>query len=151
VKFSKDGKYIKEWGKIGTAPGEFRTPHALVFDSRGRLFVADRGNMRIQIFDQEGKLLEQPWKQFSRVSGMFIDRNDMLYAIDSETSAARHPGWKKGVRIGSVRDGKVAFFIPPHQTESPDGAAGEGIAVDADGNVYGAEVTVRGLTKYVKK
>ena len=150
VKFSRDGKYIKEWGKLGSAPGEFRTPHAMVFDSKGRLLVADRGNMRIQIFDQEGKFLDE-WRQFSRVSGMFIDRNDTLYAIDSETNATNHPGWKKGVRIGSVRDGKVQFFIPPHQTERPEGAAGEGVAVDADGNVYGAEVTVRGLTKYVKQ
>jgi sugar lactone lactonase YvrE len=150
VKFSRDGKYIKEWGKLGSAPGEFRTPHALIFDSRGRLLVADRGNMRIQIFDQEGTFLQE-WKQFSRVSGMFIDRNDTLYAIDSETNPTNHPGWKKGVRIGSVKDGKVMFFIPPHETDRPEGAAGEGVAVDAEGNVYGAEVTVRGLTKYVKR
>ncbi len=148
-KFSKDGKFIKSWGKLGSAPGEFRTPHALVFDSRGRLFVADRGNVRIQIFDQEGKLLEE-WKQFSRVSGMYI-RNDTLYAIDSESNATNHRGWRKGVRIGSAKDGKVMFFIPPHMTETPEGAAGEGVAVDAAGDVYGAEVTVRGLTKYVKR
>jgi sugar lactone lactonase YvrE len=150
VKYSKDGKYIKEWGRLGSAPGELRTPHALAFDSRGRLFVADRGNMRIQIFDQDGKFLDA-WKQFSRVSGMFIDRSDTLYAIDSETNANNHPGWRKGVRIGSVKDGKVMFFIPPHQTDRPEGAAGEGVAVDADGNVYGAEVTVRGLTKYARR
>jgi DNA-binding beta-propeller fold protein YncE len=150
VKFTKDGKFIKEWGKWGSAPGEFKTPHAMVFDSRGRLIVADRGNMRLQIFDQEGKFLDE-WRQFSRVSGMFIDRNDMLYAIDSETSPANHPGWRKGVRIGSVKDGKVLYYIPAHETQAPEGAAGEGVAVDADGNVYGAEVTVRGLTKYVKR
>jgi len=57
VKFDKNGKFIKTWGKFGSGPGEFRTPHALVFDSRGRLFVADRGNVRIQIFDQEGRFL----------------------------------------------------------------------------------------------
>src|SRR5205807_10332395 len=63
VKFSKDGKFIKAWGKKGSAPGEFDTPHALAFDSKGRLFVADRANDRIQIFDQDGKFLDQ-WKQF---------------------------------------------------------------------------------------
>jgi sugar lactone lactonase YvrE len=151
-KFTKDGKFIKSFGRLGSGPAEFRTPHALVFDSQGRLIVADRGNMRIQIFDQEGKtLLPTPWKQFSRVSGLFIDKNDMLYAIDSETNEERHPGWKKGVRIGSVKDGKIVHFIPPHQTDRPEGAAGEGVAVDPEGNVYGAEVTIRGLTKYVKK
>ena len=75
IKFTKDGKFIKEWGVIGTAPGEFRTPHALAFDSQGRLFVADRGNHRIQIFDQDGKFLDQ-WEQFSRVSGLFITQDD---------------------------------------------------------------------------
>lgn len=149
VKFDRNGKFIKTWGKLGSGPGEFKTLHAVVFDARGRLFVADRGNHRIQIFDQEGKFLEE-WKEFSRVSGMYI-RNDTLYAADSETNATNHPGWRKGIRIGSAQNGKVMAFIPPHQTDSPDGAAGEGVAVDAEGNVYAAEVTVRGLTKYVKR
>ena len=150
TKFSKDGKFIKSWGTLGSAQGQFRTPHALAFDSRGRLFVSDRGNVRLQIFDQDGKFLAE-WKQFSRVSGIYIDKNDTLYAIDSESNATSHPGWKKGVRIGSAKDGKVSFFIPGHKTDAPEGAAGEGVAVDATGNVYGAEVTVRGLTKYVKQ
>ena len=155
VKFNKDGKFIKMWGKLGSGPGEFRTPHALAFDSKGRLFVADRGNHRIQIFDQDGKFLDS-WEQFSRVSGLFI-RNDMLYAIDSESNPKRHPNWKTGVRIGSVKEDKVTAFIPPHQTEGPEGAAGEGVAVDPDGNVYAAEgpisrnVAQGGLTKYLKR
>jgi sugar lactone lactonase YvrE len=149
VKYDRNGKFIKSWGKLGGAPGEFRTPHALVIDQRGRLIVADRGNMRLQVFDQDGKFITE-WKQFSRVSGMYI-RNDILYAIDSESNATNHPGWRKGVRIGSANDGRVRFFIPPHMTTTPEGAAGEGVAVDAAGDVYGAEVTVRGLTKYIKR
>jgi hypothetical protein len=147
--FSKDGKFIRSFGKFGSGPGEFRTPHAMVFDQRGRLIVADRGNVRLQIFDQSYKFVEE-WKQFSRVSGMFI-KNDILYANDSESSKTTHPGWKKGVRIGSAKDGKVMFFVPPHMTEQPEGASGEGIAVDANGDIFGAEVTVRGLTKYVRR
>jgi len=156
VKFDRNGMFIKAWGKLGSAPGEFRTPHALAFDSRGRLFVADRGNHRLQIFDQEGKFLDA-WEQFSRVSGLFIDRNDTLYAIDSESNATRHPGWKTGIRIGSTKEDKVIAFIPPHQTDQVQGAAGEGVAVDPEGNVYAAEgPTSRpaaggGLTKYVKR
>jgi len=156
LKFTKDGKFIKEWGKLGSAPGEFRTPHSLAFDSRGRLFVADRGNHRIQIFDQDGKFLDQ-WRQFSRVSGLFIDRHDTLYAIDSETNGTRHPGWKTGIRVGSVKEDKVLAFIPPHQTDKYEGAAGEGVAVDFDGNVYAAEGPISrptagsGLTKYLKR
>jgi streptogramin lyase len=154
IKFTPDGKYIKEWGQLGTKPGEFRTPHALAFDSQGRLFVADRGNHRIQIFDQEGKFLDE-WEQFSRISGLFIQK-DMLYAIDSESSPARHP-WKTGVRVGTTKEDKVTAFIPPHDNKQANGAAGEGVAVDPDGNVYAAEGPISrqaaggGLTKYVRK
>ena len=150
VKFSKDGKFIKEWGKHGSGPGEFRTPHALAIDSKGRLFVCDRGNTRLQIFDLEGKFLDQ-WTQFGRPSGIFIDKHDKLFAIDADSSAANHPGWKKGIYIGNARDGKVTAFVPGHQTDNPDGAAGEGIIADKAGNLYTAENTLRGLTKYAKR
>ena len=156
VKFTRDGRYMREWGRLGSGPGEFRTPHALAFDSRGRLFVADRGNHRIQIFDQNGTLLET-WAQFSRISGLFITPDDMLYAIDSESNPMRHPGWKTGIRIGGVTADKVLAFIPPHATDSYEGAAGEGVAVDADGHVYAAEgpisrpVAGSGLTKYLTR
>ena len=114
------------------------------------------GNHRLQIFDQEGKFLDA-WEQFSRVSGLFIDRNDTLYAIDSESNMTRHPGWKTGVRIGRSTEDKVIAFIPPHQTDTFEGAAGEGVAVDPEGNVYAAEGPLSrptagsGLTKYVKR
>ena len=152
VKFAKDGTFLKAWGKRGAGPGEFDTPHGLAFDSKGRLFVADRGNNRIQIFDQEGKLLEE-WKQFSRLSGIYIDRNDVLYATDSESNARRNAGWRRGIRIGSVKDGKVTAFVPDPEPD-PDKSAtsgAEGVAADAQGNVYGAEVGPRALKKYVKK
>ena len=151
VKFDKNGKFIKTWGKKGTGPGEFDTPHSLAMDSKGRLFVADRNNNRLQIFDQDGKFLDE-WKQFSRISGLFI-RNDILYAADSESNTARHAGWKRGIRIGSVKDGKVTAFIPDTEP-NPDRvatSAAEGVAVDAKGNIYAAEVGPRALKRYVKK
>jgi sugar lactone lactonase YvrE len=151
VKYSKDGKFLKQWGTHGTAPGQFRTPHALALDSRGRLFVADRGNSRIQIFDQNGTFLDE-WRQFGRPSGLFIDKNDTLYAIDADSSAANHPGWKKGVRIRSANTGKVTQFVPGHQTDNHEGAAGESVIVDVSGNLYAAENTrPRGITKYPKR
>jgi DNA-binding beta-propeller fold protein YncE len=156
VKFTRDGRYVKEWGRLGSGPGEFRTPHALAFDSRGRLFVADRGNHRIQIFDQEGRLLDT-WLQFGRVSGLFIDASDTLFAIDSESNRTRHPDWKTGIRIGTTAADKVVAFIPPHKTNDFYGAAGEGVAVDRDGHVYAAEgpssrpVAGGGLTKYLRR
>jgi sugar lactone lactonase YvrE len=147
--FDRYGKFLRTIGKTGTGPGEFRTPHAIVFDSQGRLIVADRHNHRIQILSKEGKYISE-YREFSRVSGLAIDKNDTIYAADSESDARRHPGWLKGIRIGSLKDGKVTIFVPPHQTNSPEGAMGEGIALDAAGNLYTAEATVRGVSKYVK-
>jgi streptogramin lyase len=152
VKFSKDGKFIKTWGKRGTAPGEFDAPHSLQFDSTGRLFVADRANNRIQIFDQDGNFLDQ-WKQFGRPTGIFIDKFDNLYVADSDSNAALNPGWKRGIRVGSAKDGSVRAFIPDPQPD-PDhvtNSAAEGVAADAMGNVYGAEVANKRLMRYVKK
>jgi sugar lactone lactonase YvrE len=151
VKFSKDGKFVKAWGKHGSGPGEFEVPHGLAFDSRGRLFVADRANNRIQIFDQDGAFLEE-WKQFSRPSGIYIDKNDVLYVADSESNSKTNPGWKRGIRIGSARDGKVTAFIPDPEPdpEKVITSAAEGVAADAAGNVYGAEVGSKALKRYVK-
>ena len=146
VKFSKDGKFIKEWGKKGTAPGDFETPHALAMDSRGRLFVGDRGNNRIEIFDQDGRFLEE-WKQFGRPSGVFIDRNDVIYVADSQSDAKTNPGFTRGIRIGSARDGKVTTFIPD---PNPDGGSQEGVAADAHGNIYGSLTGGMALKKYVR-
>jgi sugar lactone lactonase YvrE len=150
VKFDKSGKFIKEWGSVGGDTGEFRDPHALAMDSQGRLFVGDRGNSRIQIFTQDGEHLAT-WTQFGRPSGLFIDRNDILYSADSESNATRNAGWKRGIRIGSAKDGFVTAFIPdpePDQDNSGTSAA-EGVAADAAGNVYGAEVGPRAIKKYV--
>ena len=111
--FDRTGKFLRTIGKTGTGPGEFRTPHALEFDSQGRLIVADRHNHRIQILTKEGKFTTE-YGEFGRTSGLAIDRNDVIYTADSESDAARHPGWQRGIRIGSVKDGKVTVFVPPH-------------------------------------
>jgi len=152
VKFTKDGKFIKTWGKKGTGPGEFDIPHCLAFDSKGRLFVGDRNNNRIQIFDQEGNYIAE-WKQFSRPSGIFIDKHDVIYVTDSESESVskNHYGWKRGIRIGNVKDAVVAAFIPDPVEVATGTSAAEGIAVDSKGTIYGAEVGPKDLKKYVKK
>jgi DNA-binding beta-propeller fold protein YncE len=151
-KFSKDGKLIKEWGKRGTGPGEFDMPHSLAFDSKGRLYVADRNNNRIQIFDQDGNFISE-MKQFSRPSGLFIDKRDNIYVADSdsETSNHSHDGWTRGIRIGSLKDGKVIALIPDPVLKATGTSAAEGVAVDSRGNIYGAEVGPMALVKYMKK
>ena len=144
LKFSRDGRFIKTWGKKGTAPGEFDTPHNLAMDSRGRLFVGDRGNNRIQIFDQDGTFLDA-WKQFGRPSGIFIDRNDTLYVADHQSDQKTNPGFRKGITIGSARDGTVTTVIPD---PDPEGSQ-EGVAADSMGNIYGSLTAGMALKKYV--
>lgn len=140
MKFAPDGSFITQWGQIGVRHGEFRTPHAMEFDSLGRLWVADRGNHRLELFDQDGNYLESRYS-YGRISGIFISEDDMVYAIDSESSPTNHVGWRNGIRIGSIHDDEIVAFIPPFERPNRvyQGTAGEGVAVDADGNVYAAE------------
>jgi L-ascorbate metabolism protein UlaG (beta-lactamase superfamily)/pimeloyl-ACP methyl ester carboxylesterase/sugar lactone lactonase YvrE len=155
VKFDRTGKFIKSWGSLGAGDDQLNGPHALAMDSQGRLFVGDRSNNRVQVFDQEGKLLAS-WKQFGRPSGIYIDRDDTIYVTDSESRSdnkpgqyGHNPGVNRGIRIGSVKDGKVTAIIPD---PSPIGisSTSEGVAVDRTGAVYGAEVAPRDMKKYVK-
>jgi DNA-binding beta-propeller fold protein YncE len=151
VKFSKDGKFIKTWGTKGAGPGEIDGPHAIAMDSQGRLFLGDRSNNRIQIFDQDGKFIAQ-WPQFSRPSGVFIDKNDVIYVADSESESVskNHDGWKRGIRVGSAKTGEVTAFIPDPVEKATGTSAAEGVAADAMGNIYGAEVGPKRLMRYVK-
>lgn len=175
VRFDKNGKFLREFGKLGTGTeGEFMQPHGLAFDSKGRLFVADRSNNRIQILDAETYKTLDTWYQFSRLSGITIDKNDIIYGADSESGSVNppHGAWRRGIRIGSAKDGKLTAFIPDPTSvgetltmvdgkpvmKKADGSAGasgtlaaEGVAVDAAGNIYGAEVGPRAVKKYVRK
>lgn len=151
VKLSKEGKFIKAWGKTGYAPGEFRKLHAIAIDSQRRVFVADRSNNRIQIFDQEGNFLAV-WTQFGRPSGIFFDKNDQIYVADSESDIVQNPGWEMGIRIGDARTGWVNTFIlyPWGDPRETRGTGAEFVAVDRDGNLYAAEPRPRQLRKYIR-
>ena len=156
VKFASDGTYLETWGEEGYGPKQFRDPHALAMDSQGRIFVGDRYNNRIQIFDQQGNFLAI-WTQFGRPSGIFIDANDVIYVADSESSPApdeymgmRNAGWEKGIRIGDAKTGWVHHFIPDDRPNVSGYSGPEGIAVDAEGNLYGAEVTQRRVVKHIR-
>lgn len=158
MKFDRNGRFLMQWGRPGTgAPGtgEFSSLHALAIDSRGRLFIGDRDNNRIQIYTQDGTFLES-WSQFGRPSGIYIDRNDTMYVADSESdtgpdTARNNAGWKRGIRVGSAKDGVVRFFIPDPNPFSRTTSAAEGVAADRDGIIYGAEVQQRNVMRYVRK
>jgi streptogramin lyase len=135
IKFTPDGRFIKAWGSLGSGKSQFRNPHALVFDSRGRLLVADRVNGRIQVFDQNGKWLTE-YRGFNHPSGLFITKDDTLYATDYNSEG------QKGTYIGSAKTGQVKYFVP-------DAEAGEGVALGPDGTLYGA--TPSGITRFAPK
>lgn len=152
LKFDKNGKFISAWGRRGNGVGELLQPHALAMDSRGRLFVGDRSNNRILILDKDWNILET-WHQFSRPSGIFIDARDMMYVADAEsgTVAPTRKDWLRGIRVGSVRDGKVIAFIPDPDTTQRSTSSAEGVATDKNGVIYGAEVGQKALKRYARK
>ncbi len=177
LRFDKTGKLLGQWGTVYDPakidePYAFNQPHALAFDSKGRLFIADRGYNRIKIFDPSNMKLLDTWYQFSRISGLWIDGSDTIYAADSESETVSRNAdgtpsrtdWKRGIRIGSARDGKVVSLIPDPWSRcqqgqqwtaaspcSPSTSAAEGIAVDSKGVIYGAEVGPKALKRYEKK
>lgn len=151
VKYSSDGRYLMEWGETGSNPGEFRTPHALAMDDDGLLYVGDRSNRRIQVFEQDGTFVRD-FYNMGRASGITI-HNNKLYVADSESSFTRNPGYRRGIRVMDLDTGYVIAFIPdPEPSPGTSGtSAAEGVAVDNDGNVYGAEVGPRALRKHVAR
>lgn len=156
MKFDATGKFIKEFGGHGMGPGQLEVPHALAFDSKGRLFVGDRWNNRVAIFDQDGKFIDA-WTQFGRPSGIFIDSKDRLYSTDSESRRpvgyGYNPGWKRGIRVGSAATGQVTAFIPDPEPEPDKGATSgaEGIWVDKQGRIYGAQVKEKAVVRYAPR
>jgi hypothetical protein len=147
-KFARDGTFILSWGATGSGPGELNVPHTVALDSQGRVFVGDRGNNRIQIFDPSGALLDV-WYQFGRPSGIAIGADDRIYVADSESWGTDNPGWKKGIRVGSARDGSVEYLIEDIESTAIEHSGAEGVGVDREGNVYGAVVRRRMLEKHV--
>ena len=164
VRLKTDGKFVAQYGKMGAAPGEFMGPHALAFDSQGRLFVADRSNNRVQIFDRDMQFVDE-WRHFGRPSGVAILRDDTLVVADSESSqtiggppqapegggnVVRNPGWGNGIRIGSAKDGSLRSYVP--------GTRPEGMGADNQGNLFagltgGCDASPSGgcLQKWVRK
>jgi sugar lactone lactonase YvrE len=152
LKFTADGEFIKSFGEMGSGDGQFTQPHALAMDSKGRLFVGDRSNNRVQIFDQEGNFIDV-WYQFGRPSGIYIDKNDVLYSADSESGSVNpaHGDWLRGIRVGSAQTGEVEFLIPDPQPDCRGTCTAEGVVADANGNIFGAEVgPVGGIKRYIR-
>jgi DNA-binding beta-propeller fold protein YncE len=161
VKFSKDGKFIKTWGRLGSEPGNFREPHDLfVGGSKGYVYVADRQNNRVQVFDQDGTFIAA-WKQFGQPSSVYVDRRDNIYVgatyesiAPGQTALRPTPGPNdRAIVIGDAVTGALKYLIPDPgdlSTMTDTGTSASGIAVDDQGNIYAADVGFNNLRKYVR-
>jgi DNA-binding beta-propeller fold protein YncE len=128
VKFSREGKYLLEWGTRGKGPGQFELPHNVVVDARGRVYVTDRENRRIEVFDSSGKFLAQ-WATPQGVSGLFLTKDQHLWA---------------GAMLLNL-EGQVLATLPKRTA-----ADGHGVAVSDSGDVYLAQLSGK-VEKFVKQ
>ena len=152
VKFSKDGRFIKSWGHKGAGPGEFDEPHDIfIGGSQERVYVADRRNRRIQVFDQDGNFIAA-WKQFGQPSSVFVGKDDTIYVGTSFPDPKNSKGELRGIVIGNAQDGSLKAFIPdPSDLDKViRGTSASGIAADDKGTIYAADVGTQNLRKYVK-
>jgi len=161
VKFTKDGKFIKTWGRLGSEPGNFREPHDLyVGGSKGYVYVADRQNNRVQVFDQDGKFIAA-WKQFGQPSSVYVDKHDNIYVgatyesvAPGQTALRPTPGANdRAIVIGDAITGALKYLIPDPgdmSTMTDTGTSASGIAVDDRGNIYAADVGFNNLRKYAR-
>jgi DNA-binding beta-propeller fold protein YncE len=140
LKFSKDGKLLKQWGKKGSREGEFDLPHAIVLDAKGRVYVGDRENNRVQVFDADGKFLAQ-WKESGAPYGLFLTHDNRLFVADGRAH------WVKvldadGKALGrwGEKGKEPGQFNLPHM-----------LCVDSQGAVYVAEVDGKRIQKFVAK
>ncbi len=141
------------WGDQGSGPGEFNIPHALAFDSKGRLFVADRGNNRIQIFDSTGKISSPSGSNSAgRAGSSSISMTRSMWPTPSQVRSRRtmpHGNAASELEASKMDRWRHSFRIPSEMATGT--SAAEGVAVDANGVIYGAEVGPKDLKKYVKK
>ena len=136
VKYSKDGKLIKFWGTKGSGPGQLDVPHSIAMDSKGRLYVANRTNKRIEIFDQDGGYIAQ-MTNAGTPYGLFMTKDDVLYVVDGSQG-------NDNLTIVDTKNQKVVGHI--------QGLAGPHmVSVDSGGAIYVAEVRGASVKKFVKK
>jgi len=152
MKFDRNGKFIKTWGHLGSAPGDFDEPHDIFLGgSQNRVYVADRRNRRIQVFDQDGNVVAV-WPQFGEPSSVFVDKNDTIYVGSTFRDPAAKKGEARGILVGNAKDGSLTAFIPdPADLDNVIvGSSASGIGADDMGNVYAADVGAHNLRKYAK-
>ena len=158
VHFDKTGKFVKDWGEEGTEPGQFALPHSIVSDSQQRLYVADRENARVQVFNTDGKVLDV-WDKLVTPWGLYVTNGDEIWICGSSQFRADDGGGyavlppQDQVMMKVDRNGKVLLRVPLPKTEEPPGKPGavdwvHGIAVDSTGNIYVGDIQGKRVQKY---
>jgi DNA-binding beta-propeller fold protein YncE len=140
VHFSKDGRYLKEWGTKGNGEGQFNLPHAIVLDQDGRVYVGDRENDRVQVFDPEGRFLAQ-WRDGGAPFGLFLTADRRLFVADGRAS-----------RVTVLdRDGKALQHWGEPGAGPGQFAMPHALCVDSHGDVYVAEINGQRLQKFTAR
>ncbi len=160
AKFSKDGKFLFEWGRKGTGPGEFDLPHGIAMDTQRRIYVADRGNSRVQVFDDSGKFLRQ-WKgpEFGCPWGVAVGPDGYLYVVDGgdayqfQSKTDTNPKRLDRARILKMDlDGHIVDPIGTYGRYDGQFIWAHNAAVGKDGAVYVSDVhTGSRVQKFVRK
>jgi streptogramin lyase len=145
-KFAPDGRLLKSWGGPGTDPGEFNIVHNLVCDDAGLLYVADRENHRVQVFDGEGRYQGQ-WNNLHRPCALFLQRGLCPVCFIGELGPGmpvnRHvPNIGPRVTVTDLSGKRIGRIGAMHAGLGPDQfLAPHGIAVDSRGDLYVGEVS----------
>jgi sugar lactone lactonase YvrE len=142
AKYDGSGKFVKilaQGPTGGSGPGQLDEPHSIAIDIRGRLFISDRSNNRVQIWDREGNYIHE-YRQFSRPSGIFIAADDRMWVFDSESYGPDNPAWQKGFREGNALTGVVSYYAMDIESRDYVHSGPEGGGVDSQGNVYACVV-----------
>lgn len=151
VKFDSQGKFLFDWGKKGSGPGEFDTPHGITLDNQGRVYVADRGNARIQVFDSDGKFLAQ-WKgpQIGRPWALHFAHDGFLYVVDGGDLNPEPPDRARILKMDL--QGKVIEQFGSYGKYDGQMYWPHHVAVAPNGDVYVGDVSLgMRVQKFVKK
>jgi DNA-binding beta-propeller fold protein YncE len=160
VHFDRDGRFVKEWGELGTRPGQFSLPHAIAVDAKGRLYVADRNNARVQVFEQSGRFVAE-WRDLLVPWGLCVTRDNEIWVCGSSPMAWPRSGGfgtppKDQVFLKFNGDGKLLQLVTV-----PKGADGlerpgecnwvHAIAADSQGNLYVGDILGRRVQKFLRQ
>ena len=142
-KFSLDGEHLFSWGEYGTDPGQFNLVHSVCTDSDGKVYIADRESHRVQIFDADGRYLDQ-WNNLHRPCGLHIE-DDLVYIGQVPTQLevnADYPNLGGCVTIHDLNGHRLARLGDVWRGEGPGQfISPHGIAIDSHGDIYVGEVS----------